>query len=279
MFDLFNQTDDDDAEVSESVNMDRFMLEKKLEDYFFDDLEIYFKTRFFEKVCHREAWAIESGFAALPQELRRVAFHHAVLTNHAKTLKAFLRAARNIKADINTDFDTFPERISPLMMACYYGCRRSFLTLVEDGKADLSVCDDQGHSLAYACTFTNLDFMKWAQRYGVVFDVNDPVDALIPLAAEYGSFSVLRWLIEDLGGDVNITDKCDYSALNYALYKDKDIFLYLVDKGAKMTGKYEVLFGFIIDQIRELQKQPPSEMIDRRIDHQIETLRFLMNKA
>lgn len=277
MFEQFKQTDD--AEVSESVNMDRFMLEEKLK-FYFDDLEIYFKTGFFEKVCHREAWAIESGFAALPQELRRVAFHHAVLTNHAKTLKAFICAARNIKADINTDFDTFPERISPLMTACYYGCRRSFLILVEDGKADLSVSDDRGYSLARACVFANLGFMKWAQRHGVVIDASDPVDALIPLAAKYDFFTVLRWLIEDLGGDVNITDEYDCSALDYAcLHEEREIFLYLLDKGAQMTDKREILFGFIIDQIRELQKQQPSEMIDRRIDHQIETLRFLMNKA
>ncbi len=279
MFEQFKQTDD--AEVSECVRKERKKVKFVLKHSFFDKVvKAYIKTDFFMRLCHREVWAIESEFDALPQKLRAIAFHHAVLINRADILKAILRATIKLKASVNADFITDMWEDPPLMTACYYGCRRSFLILVEDGKADLSVCDDRGYSLARACVFANLGFMKWAQRHGVVIDASDPVDALIPLAAKYNFFSVLRWLIEDLGGDVNITDEYDCSALDYAcLHEEREIFLYLLDKGAQMTDKREILFGFIIDQIRELQKQPPSEMIDRRIDHQIETLRFLMNKA
>lgn len=46
-----------------------------------------------------------------------------------------------------------------------------------------------------------------------------------------------------------------------------------------MTDKREALFNLIIDQIKELQKQPSSKKIDNRIHHHINTLHFLMTKA
>ncbi len=268
-------------EIPESVRKELERVTFELEPFFFGaTVNIYINTPFFMHLCHREARAIESGFASSPQELRAIAFHHAVLINRADILKTILRASRKLKANINADFLTDLWKAPPLMTACYHGCRQSFLTLVKDGKADLSVRDDEGNSLARACIFANLSFMKWAQRHGVVFDARDPVEALIPLAAEHNFFPALRWLIEDLGGNVNIIDEYDCSALGYAcLREEMEIFLYLVDKGAKLTGKYEILFDFILDQIRELQKQPPSKMIEGRIFNQMETLHFLMNKA
>ena len=52
-----------------------------------------------------------------------------------------------------------------------------------------------------------------------------------------------------------------------------------IDKGAKMTDKREALFNLIIDQIKELQKQPSSKKIDNRIHYHINTLHFLMTSA
>ena len=46
-----------------------------------------------------------------------------------------------------------------------------------------------------------------------------------------------------------------------------------------MTDKREALVNLIIDQIKELQKQPPSKIINARIHHHINTLHFLMTKA
>ena len=261
---------------------ERERVDRELEPLFFDEvINVYVESDFFAKLCCREVWGLESGFIALPQELRAIAFHHAVLINRADIIKAVLCASNRLKADVNTNFVTDFCGLPPLMTACRARCRRSFLALVNDGGADLSVCDEDGYTLARACVESrDLSFVQMAQKYGVVFDVNDPVDALIPLAARYDCSFVLRWLIEDLHGDINQTDEEGSSALDYACRREKrNVFLYLLDKGAKMTGKHEILFGFIIDQIRELQKQPPSEMIEKRMDRQIETLRFLMDKA
>lgn len=46
-----------------------------------------------------------------------------------------------------------------------------------------------------------------------------------------------------------------------------------------MTDKREALFNLIIDQIKELQKQPSSKKIDNRIHYHINTLHFLMTRA
>lgn len=77
-----------------------------------------------------------------------------------------------------------------------------------------------------------------------------------------------------------MTDEDEHSALDYACFNENlQIFLYLLDKGAKMTDKLEALVDLIIDQIKELQKQPPSKIINARIHHHINTLHFLMTKA
>lgn len=122
--------------------------------------------------------------------------------------------------------------------------------------------------------------MQMAQKYGVSFDVSDPIDALIPFAAENNYYPALYWLIENLNGDANMTDEDEHSALDYACFNENlQIFLYLLDKGAKMTDKREALFNLIIDQIKELQKQPSSKKIDNRIHYHINTLHFLMTRA
>lgn len=77
-----------------------------------------------------------------------------------------------------------------------------------------------------------------------------------------------------------MTDEDEHSALDYACFNENlQIFLYLLDKGAKMTDKREALFNLIIDQIKELQKQPSSKKIDNRIHYHINTLHFLMTRA
>lgn len=247
---------------------------------FFPELGGYIETDFCERTARRMVWDIEKGFAALPDKFRAVAFHHAVLTDDSDIVEAFIKAAKNAKADIDTDFSDSEYGTPPLMQACYNKCRNAFVSLVAGG-ASLSVKDAMGRGLAYACVFShNLAFMKWAQKHGVVFDLNNPVDALIPLAAEHNVLPILRWLIEDLGGNVNIIDEYGCSALdNACLTENREVFLYLLDKGAKMTDKREALFNLIIDQIKELQKQPSSKKIDNRIHHHINTLHFLMNKA
>ncbi len=279
---LFKWTDDEDAEIPECVRKEKEKLENEFRFSFFDEVRnVYITTDFFRHLCHREVWAIESGFIALPQKLRAIAVHHAVLINRIGICKAVLCALNSLKMDINTDFETDFYGIPPLMMVCRNHCKRSFLTLVNDGGADLSVSDENGHTLARACVESlDLSFMQMAQKYGVSFDVSDPIDALIPLAAEHNVLPILRWLIEDLGGNVNIIDEYGCSALdNACLTENIEVFLYLLDKGAKMTDKREALVDLIIDQIKELQKQPPSKIINARIHHHINTLHFLMTKA
>lgn len=41
-------------------------------------------------------------------------------------------------------------------------------------------------------------------KKGVVFDLASPVDEIIPIAGAECDVKTLRWLIEELGGDVNI---------------------------------------------------------------------------
>lgn len=247
---------------------------------FFPELGGYIETDFCERTARRMVWDIEKGFAALPDKFRAVAFHHAVLTDDSDIVEAFIKAAKNAKADIDTDFSDSEYGTPPLMQACYNKCRNAFVSLVAGG-ASLSVKDAMGRGLAYACVFShNLAFMKWAQKHGVVFNLSNPVDAVLPLAGAECSVAVLRWLIEDLRGDVNIIDEYGCSALdNACLTENREVFLYLLDKGAKMTDKREALVDLIIDQIKELQKQPPSKIINARIHHHINTLHFLMTKA
>lgn len=247
---------------------------------FFPELGGYIETDFCERTARRMVWDIEKGFAALPEKFHAVAFHHAVLTDDSDIVEAFIKAAKNAKADIDTDFSDSEYETPPLMQACYNKCRNAFVSLVAGG-VSLSVKDAMGRGLAYACVFShNLAFMKWAQKHGVVFDLSNPVDAVLPLAGAECSVAVLRWLIKDLRGDVNIIDEYGCSALdNACLTENREVFLYLLDKGAKMTDKREALFNLIIDQIKELQKQPPSKIINARIHHHINTLHFLMTKA
>lgn len=270
------------TELSRRFEREDERVKDELRWLFFDDvIDTYVESDFFAQLCRREVRELESGFIALPQKLRAIAVHHAVLINRIGICKAVLCALNSLKMDINTGFETDFYGIPPLMTVCRNHCKRSFLTLVNDGGADLSVSDENGHTLARACVESlDLSFMQIAQKYGVSFDVSDPVDALIPLAAEHNVLHILRWLIEDLGGNVNIIDEYGCSALdNACLTENREVFLYLLDKGAKMTDKREALFNLIIDQIKELQKQPSSKKIDNRIHYHINTLHFLMTRA
>lgn len=270
------------TELSRRFEREDERVKDELRWLFFDDVtDTYVESDFFAKLCRREVRELESGFIALPQKLRAIAVHHAVLINRIGICKAVLCALNSLKMDINTDFETDFYGIPPLMTVCCNHCKRSFLTLVNDGGADLSVSDENGHTLARACVESlDLSFMQMAQKYGVSFDVSDPIDALIPFAAENNYYPALYWLIENLNGDANMTDEDEHSALDYACFNENlQIFLYLLDKGAKMMDKREALFNLIIDQIKELQKQPPSKIINARIHHHINTLHFLMTKA
>ncbi len=270
---------DDDDDMPESVENDFYMLAEALVDYLPDELDVYQRTGFFISVCRREASKTEALFPVLPQELRTIAFHHAVLTNHADVVKAFVRAARFLKADINNDFDVFPERISPLMTACRYKRRRSFSVLVKDGGADLNACDYEGRTLAYTCVCSgDVAFMRWAQKQGVVFDANNPVDALVPLAAEQNDQPSLKWLIDDLGGDADAVGEYGETALDHAcMSENADMFLYLSEKGAKkLTGVRENLFGLVFEQIETLRQHPQSDKTKEEIARYINTLRCMM---
>lgn len=159
---------------------------------FFPELGGYIETDFCERTARRMVWDIEKGFAALPDKFRAVAFHHAVLTDDSDIVEAFIKAAKNAKADIDTDFSDSEYGTPPLMQACYNKCRNAFVSLVAGG-ASLSVTDAMGRGLAYACVFShNLAFMKWAQKHGVVFDLSNPVDAVLPLAVTVGRLNPAR---------------------------------------------------------------------------------------
>ena len=194
------------------------MLTDKLEAFFYaGDFEDYLETDFFQQVVRCKTEKIEEAFSALPEKLRALAFHHAVLTDDPDIVEACVNAAKKAKANIDADFCDPEYGTPPLMQACFNGCKNSFSVLVGKGKASLSVKDDRGRGSAYACLFSHdLDFMKWAKKRGVEFDLTDPVDAVLPLAGAEGTVDVLKWLIEELGGDVNFADAEGHTALYYA---------------------------------------------------------------
>ena len=84
---------------------------------FFPELGGYIETDFCERTARRMVWDIEKGFAALPDKFRAVAFHHAVLTDDSDIVEAFIKAAKNAKADIDTDFSDSEYGTPPLMQA------------------------------------------------------------------------------------------------------------------------------------------------------------------
>lgn len=247
------------------------MLLDELEAFFPNELEDYPETDFCERVARRMVWDIEKGFADLPEKFRAVAFHHAVLTDDSDIVEAFIAAAKNAKADINTDFCDSEYGVPPLMRACFNKCRNSFLTLVKKGGASLSVKDNLGRGLSYACLFSHsLAFMKWAGKHGVDFDLSNPVDAVLPLAGAEGSKAVLKWLIEVLGGNVNVADAEGHTAMYYAcMFEARENILYLIDKGAYPTEGAEVALAPIVRRIRELtekqDKETPSLVLQREI--------------
>ena len=317
------------------------VLTDKLEAFFYSgDFEDYLETDFFQQVVCYKTEKIEEAFSALPENLRAIAFHHAVLTDDSDIVKACVNAAKEKKANIDTDFCDPEYGSSPLMQACFNSCKNSFSVLVEKGGAFLSVKDNRGRGLAYACLFSHdLDFMKWAIKHGVEFDLNNPVDAVLPLAGAEGTVDVLKWLIEELGGDVNFVDAEGHTALYYAcmatemirspengfLFDDEDNedseidvaeddgeeaeieiddededddieieiddnddedlekqnrenILYLIDKGAYPTKLSESAFKVIVDRIKELRAQRPTDVIDFEIDREIQRLKEFTSK-
>ena len=222
---------------------------------------------------------IEKGFAVLPEEFRAIAFHHAVLTDDSDIVEAFVKAAQNAKTDIDTDFSDSEYGTPPLMQACYNKCKNALVSLIKNG-ASLSAKDNLGRGLAYACVFShNLRFMQWAQKHGIVFDLNNPVDAVLPLAGAECSVAVLRWLIEDLHGDVNIADASGHTAMYYAcLFEVRENILYLIDKGAYPVEGSENAFVPIVNRIKELRAQRPSDVIDFEIDREIQKLKNFAKK-
>ena len=327
-FDKMNQNELDDA----------LMLAENAEAFFPDLSEDYFETDCFKAIARRETPDIDKEFALVPEKFRAIAFHHAVLTDDPDIVKACVNAAKEEKADIDTDFCDPEYGTSPLMQACFNSCENSFLTLIEKGGASLSVKDNRGRGLAYACLFSHdLDFMKWAKEHGVDFDLNNPVDAVLPLAGAEGTVDVLKWLIEELGGDVNFVDAEGHTALYYAcmatemlrspengfLFDDEDNedseidvaeddgeeaeieiddedddieieidddddedlekqnrenILYLIDKGAYPTKLSESAFKVIVDRIKELREQRPTDVIDFEIDREIQRLKEFTSK-
>ena len=256
------------------------MLLDELAAFFPNELEDYLETDFCERVARRMVWDIPKGFAELPEKFRAVAFHHAVLTDDPDIVEAFIAAVKNAKADINTDFCDPEYGVPPLMRACFNKCKNSFLTLVEKGGVSLSVKDNHGRGLAYACLFShNLPFMKWAKKHGVEFDLNDPVDAVLPLAGAEASKAALKWLVEDLGGNVNTVDADGHAAMYYAcLFEVRDNILYLIDKGAYPTEFSEAAFVPVVDKIKELRAQKPTDIIDFEIDREIQKLKDFASK-
>ena len=179
-------------------------------------------------------WDIGKGFAELPDRFRAVAFHHAVLTDDYDVVEEFSKAAKKAKSDVDTDFCDPEFGSSPMMRACCIKSKNAFSALVEKGGASLSVKDEFGRSLAFCCLCSrNLSFMKWAKKHGVGFDPNDKDDALIPNAGDDCSIAVLKWLIDDLGGDVNFADEDGRTALYYANLSENDRNIrWLIEKGA-----------------------------------------------
>ncbi len=246
---------------------------------FFPELGGYIETDFCERVARRMVWDIEKSFTALPEMFRAVAFHHAVLTDDSDIVEAFIKAAQNAKADIDTDFCDPEYGVPPLMRACFEKCRNAFVSLIASG-ASLSVKDAMGRGLAYACVFShNLAFMKWAKKHGVVFDLSNPADAVLPLAGAECSIAVLRWLIEELHGDVNTVDAEGHTAMYYAcLFEVRENILFLINKGAYPVEGSENAFVPIIKRIKELQTQRPSDIIDFKIDREIQKLKDFARK-
>ncbi len=256
-------------------------LTDKLEAFFYsEDLEEYPETDFFQQVACRKTEKIEKTFSALPEKMRAIAFHHAVLTDDPDIVEACANAAKKAKANIDAEFCDPEYGVSPLMQACFNSCENAFSVLVEKGEASLSVKDNRGRGLAYACLFSHdLEFMKWAKKHGVEFDLNNPVDAVLPLAGAECSAAVLRWLIEDLHGDANVVDEEGHTALYYAfMFGVRENILYLIGKGAYPIGDSEKALVPIVEHIKELRAQRPSDVIDLEIAREIERLKEFANK-
>lgn len=246
----------------------------ELERFFLTDCDDYFETDFSCKITFHDTENLAEDFFRLPEDLRTIAFHHAVLTDDPDVLEVLITAVQNEELNINTDLGDEVFGTSPLMMACYNKCRNSFSALVQKGQADLNVKDKLGRGLAHACLFShNLPFMKWAQQRGVVFDVNNATDALIPLAGAECSIATLKWLIDDLGGNVNFADNDGHTAMFYAcLWEVRDNILYLINKGAYPTELSEAAFAPIVYRIQQLQKQEKSTLVDLEIKREIKKL-------
>lgn len=267
-----------DMNMPRKINEEIEMLWDKL-SAFFPELGGYIETDLCARVVHRMVQDIEKGFAVLPEEFRAIAFHHAVLTDDSDIVEAFIKAAQNAKTDIDTDFSDSEYGTPPLMQACYNKCKNAVVSLIKNG-ASLSVKDNFGRGLAYACVFShNLRFMQWAQKHGIVFDLNNPVDAVLPLAGAECSVAVLRWLIEDLRGDVNTIDAEGHTAMYYAcLFEVRKNILFLIDKGAYPVEGSENAFVPIVNRIKELMAQRPSDVIDFEIDREIQKLKNFAKK-
>ena len=252
----------------------------ELAAFFPNELEDYLETDFCERVARRMVWDIEKGFTVLPEKFHAVAFHHAVLTDDSDIVEAFIKVAKNAKKDIDTDFCDPEYGVPPLMMACFEKCRNAFVSLVEKGGASLSVKDAKGRGLPYACVFShNLAFMKWAKKHGVIFDLSNPADAVLPLTGAECSVAVLRWLIEDLHGGVNTVDAEGHTAMYYAcMFEVRENILYLIDKGAYPTELAENAFMPIVERIKELRAQQSSDIIDFEIDREIQKLKEFAGK-
>ena len=97
----------------------------ELERFFLTDCDDYFETDFSCKITFHDTENLAEDFFRLPEDLRAIAFHHAVLTDDPDVLEVLITAVQNEGLNINTDLGDEVFGTRPLMMACYNKCRNS----------------------------------------------------------------------------------------------------------------------------------------------------------
>ncbi|XOZ57131.1 ankyrin repeat domain-containing protein [Brachyspira hyodysenteriae] len=110
------------------------------------------------------------------------------------------------------------EGSTPLIFAIFYRDLGIMKYLLDNG-ADPYIKDDKGlNSFLWACCVGNVDVIKMLVEFDSdLVDSKDRFDAnRLHLASMFGNVEVFEYLVNDLGIDINSTDRDGYSVLYYA---------------------------------------------------------------
>ncbi|XP_065336688.1 uncharacterized protein LOC135937463 [Cloeon dipterum] len=152
---------------------------------------------------------------------------------------------------------------SALHCAARYGCLDVLQQLILVAGADLEVTDQRGwNALHYACRgwssrgiYSNMPLthnVNGSERYLIAAkflhdnDIHlikkrtgDEKTALHLAVLENGDLAMIKWLVEELGIDVNAEDSSGHSAMQYAIEQQSwSVVFYLIEFGAAVDKKF-----------------------------------------